>query len=396
MAEGGLHLHRSLSSGRWASPKGLIESDDVVLVKVNAQWKCRGCTNSDVVRGMIQALLEHPDGFRGEIVLFENGQGRGGLTCRLREDEHYYPNDSTQANAEDPAQSFTHLAETTFQDAPVSTFLMDPYRAVLLGSHDHHDNGYRVLNPHPEHQDWSISYPCFTTAAGNRVELKEGLWTGDGYSQKLKVINIPILKHHEGCGITGALKSYYGILSMHFREHGRHKKDGKQAIRLLRKVVPSQLKGPLVRLRRKLPSAVAKVASADNFHYEDMGTILGEMMTHVRAPSFTILDAIWVSHGSLAGYPPETTTRCDRVAASTDPVALDGWGARNILLPVSNNPDHDPDHPENYIDSNLSQWLDQAVAEINRCGGIAGRTVTRTEAETTIWEISLERSGEQL
>ncbi|NIS67252.1 MAG: hypothetical protein GTO05_19210, partial [Gemmatimonadales bacterium] len=61
--------------------KGLIAADDVVLIKVNAQWKYRGCTNSDVVRGLIQRVLDHPDGFAGEVVLIENGQGWGSFGC---------------------------------------------------------------------------------------------------------------------------------------------------------------------------------------------------------------------------------------------------------------------------------------------------------------------------
>jgi hypothetical protein len=44
---------------------GLIAADDVVLIKVNAQWKHRGCTNSDLIRGLIQRILDHPDGFSG-------------------------------------------------------------------------------------------------------------------------------------------------------------------------------------------------------------------------------------------------------------------------------------------------------------------------------------------
>ena len=48
---------------------GLIDKEDVVLIKVNAQWKYRGCANSDVIRGLIARILEHPDGFDGEIVL---------------------------------------------------------------------------------------------------------------------------------------------------------------------------------------------------------------------------------------------------------------------------------------------------------------------------------------
>ena len=55
----------------------MIEADDVVLIKVNAQWKYRGCTNSDLIRGLIQRIREHPGGFRGEVVIIENGQGRG-------------------------------------------------------------------------------------------------------------------------------------------------------------------------------------------------------------------------------------------------------------------------------------------------------------------------------
>jgi len=41
----------------------MIEPDDVVLIKVNAQWKYRGCTNSDLIPGLIRAILDQPDGF---------------------------------------------------------------------------------------------------------------------------------------------------------------------------------------------------------------------------------------------------------------------------------------------------------------------------------------------
>ena len=56
----------------------LLRAGDVVLLKVNAQWKYRGCTNSDVVRGLVQRILEHPDGFAGEVVI-ANGQVASGV-----------------------------------------------------------------------------------------------------------------------------------------------------------------------------------------------------------------------------------------------------------------------------------------------------------------------------
>ena len=75
----GLKFYRSPNETDLSGPLGMIASDDVVLIKVNAQWKYRGCTNSDLIRGLIQRILEHPDGFSGEVVIFENGQGRGSL-----------------------------------------------------------------------------------------------------------------------------------------------------------------------------------------------------------------------------------------------------------------------------------------------------------------------------
>ena len=49
-----------------------------------------------------------------------------------------------------------------------------------------------------------------------RVELARGVWTGSGFAQSLKLINIPVLKHHDegGSEITAGLKHFYGLLSM--------------------------------------------------------------------------------------------------------------------------------------------------------------------------------------
>ena len=79
MANHGKKFYKTDKDTDLGGPTGLIECSDVVLVKVNAQWKYRGCTNSDVVRGLIQRILSHPDGFSGEVVIFENGQGGGSL-----------------------------------------------------------------------------------------------------------------------------------------------------------------------------------------------------------------------------------------------------------------------------------------------------------------------------
>lgn len=78
MAEHGQPFYRSAEEGDLQGPSGLIDAGDVVLIKVNSQWDERGGTNTDLVKSLIEALLAHPDGFKGEIVVADNGQDQYG------------------------------------------------------------------------------------------------------------------------------------------------------------------------------------------------------------------------------------------------------------------------------------------------------------------------------
>ena len=327
MGQHGLKFYRHEPADALSGPDGIIATDDVVLIKVNAQWKQRGCTNSDVVRGLIERILAFPGGFSGEVVIIDNGQGRGSLDCN----QNYDGDTSVAANAETQTQTFNYLAKTVFAGKPVSAYLLDPIRGRSVADGDHQTQGYRAINPHPERKSWSISYPCFNTAGGHRVEVARGVWTGNAYASNLKLINLPVLKTHGGCGVTGALKLFYGLLSMNY--------------------------------------------SSGVYHYSGIGQVLGEMFAHVRAPDLNIMDCIWISHGDLRGYPPESTSRQNTLIAGLDPVAMDYWASKYVLYPVSHNPNHHPDMASQYSDSNLAQYLAQAAAEINACRPIAGKPV---------------------
>ena len=307
--------------------EGLIDKSDVVLVKVNAQWKFRGCTNSDVIRGLVQRILEHPDGFDGEIVLVENGQGGGSFDCDTMWGRRY-PDTGVHANAEDESHSFSHLVDTVFADPRVSMYLLDRIRKTFISDEDHSTDGYRKF--------MDVSYPCFTTTKGNRIELREGIWNGTGYDENIKLINVPVLKHHVGSGITGVLKSFYGILSM---------EDGKSSER----------------------------------HYEMLGKHCGQMIAKVRSPALNILDCIWVSLVDHAGYPPEQTRRLNQLLASVDPVALDYWAAKHLLYPIDENEEH---HPDRF--SALRNSLVQARDVVNSEGGINGHKVTTEESNINV------------
>ena len=216
----GEKFYKSSQSGILSGPNGLIASNDVVVLKVNAQWKCRGGTNTDMLRGLIHRILQHPDGFHGEIVIFENGQGRpaafDGIHCDVDKTEYKpFPEliGKVQINAErQDVTTIDYLVGTVFAGKPVSSFLMDPHAGVFIANGDHATNGYRRIGA-PGTQ--CISYPCFTTAAGNRIELRDGRWTGFDYAQNFKLIHCAVLKDHSGdIGMTGALKIVYGTLSM--------------------------------------------------------------------------------------------------------------------------------------------------------------------------------------
>lgn len=313
MGTRGLKFYRSSQATLLGGPQGLIEASDVVLIKLNTQWKYRGCTNSDLIRGLVQRILEHPDGFRGEVVLFDNGQGRGSVNC---DNSIGYGDNTQHANANDERQSFAFLADRTFAGMNVSTYQLDPIGQTFITDTDHTTNGYRLFE--------NVSYPCFTTRGGNRIELREGIWNGSSYSQNIKLINVPVLKYHDGSEITASLKHHYGILSMN---------DGQLVFR----------------------------------HYDGLGETTGKMVASIRTPVLHILDAIWISYANYKGYPASTTYRANQILAGQDPVALDYWAAKYIFYPVSAqfNPDTPPD-----LLARIAPWLSGAANTINARGGL--------------------------
>ncbi len=326
LAPNGLYFYRTNSTHSWGSSGGLISSDDVVLIKVNCQWKCRGTTNTDVLRGLIYRILQHPDGFGGEVVIFENGQGRGGFDGLTQGGSVYdaWPDIANNIWINAEAQNLLtvdYLVNTVFKNDPVSLYLLDPIRNNFITASEHNADGYRTVA--------DVSYPCFTSTGGHRIELQEGIWNGSGHDANLKLINLPVFKHHAGTGVTGALKHTYGILSM---------SDGHSGIR----------------------------------HYSESGTQCGKMWSLVKIPDLNILDCIWVSPDSLSGYPVATTYRADTLLAGIDPVALDYYASKHILLPLGGNYEaqHDPDKF-----AGLINHLGGARDFINANGGIDGEEV---------------------
>jgi len=348
MGQNGLKLHRSATSTTTSGPDGMIAVDDVVLLKVNAQWPQRGGTNTDVLRGVIRRIVEHPDGFVGEIIVADNGQGWGSL-------------DHAESNAENHGQSVqTVVDEFAAEGWKVATMLWDGIQTTAVSEYSDGDldDGYIVADTADAETGIRVSYPKFRSPAGSYVSYKYGIWAPSTHSydaNRLVVINMPVLKTHQIYGITASVKNHMGVVT----------------------------------------NALGTNAH-DSVGMGGMGTFLAE----VRRPNLSILDAIWIlarpGDGPSASY--DAATRCDRLIAGTDPIALDVWAAKFVLVPqilangFSSYPDQDPDDPtgifRQYLDRSMNQLLAAGIPATNDYTAVAlhvfgGATTTTLPYPTT-------------
>ncbi|MCL2808972.1 MAG: DUF362 domain-containing protein [Treponema sp.] len=266
----------------------LIASDDVIILKINCQWAERGGTNTDLIRSVIQVIVEHPDGFTGEVIVADNGQGQFG--SERRGGSLSWAN----ANSADRRQSVMDVVRI-FQNRGhrVTGVLWDEFTAVRVQEFRAGDTGNGFVVEDTIHSTGlEVSYPKFVTEFGTHVSFKEGIWninTRNYASEKLKVINMPVLKSHGGFQVTGAVKNYMGTPSDRLTNRRAHTSVGTGG--------------------------------------------MGTQMVHTRLPVLNIMDMIWigVERGPSSSY--AGAKQINKIAASLDAFALDYWASKNILIP---------------------------------------------------------------
>lgn len=312
------------------SSAGIIAKDDVVIIKVNAQWDQRGGTNTDLVKSLIQAIVDHPEGFTGEVIVADNGQTQYGPT-KTGGSMNF-----TDNNAEDRSQSMERVAESFSETHRVSTYLWDTITATRVREYAEGDldDGYIVNETRNPRTGILVSYPKFRTEYGTYVSFKNGIWnatTGAYDADRLKVVNVPVLKSH-GLGMTGAVKNYMGV-----------------------------------------PSDRLTAEMGQRTHSTVVKGGMGTEMVETRVPAITILDAIWVNAIPEDGpcTPYEDATRTGVVAASIDPIALDYWAAQEILMPTAESlgySDLSSMDPENTSRGKFGAWLRLSMTELRDAG----------------------------
>ena len=131
-----------------------------------------------------------------------------------------------------------------------------------------------------------------------------------------------------------------------------------------------------------------------NGHYAIADGGMGTLLSETRYPVLNILDAIWINAnpypeltcGPMTSY--EAATRVNVLMASTDPIALDYWAAKHVLMQAAeligytNLYTMDPDSDiRGSLTEAFGVWLPLTEAELIR----NGYTVTCDESRMNVY-----------
>jgi|GEM_PF-721582 len=276
---------------------GIIGNSDIVLIKANFQWRHRLGTNTDRIKGVIWQILNHPEGFSGEILVVDNQESQIWPTEWLAGFNDY------SNNSDDTDQSIVDVINTfKAKGYPVDFFVWDSLNNDVVSEYSEGDldDGYIFDSA------TLVSYPKFTTPGGKYVSFSKGIWDNvlQSYdSDKLTIINFPVLKAHGMVGATIAMKNYIGV--MNTTKH-------------------DEWFGGWV---------------DDTFHplycFSEYALVAREI--EIAWPDLNIVDATWVGTESNYNY-TYGVEKVNKLLASTDPVAVSWYAAKYILTPVAVSP----------------------------------------------------------
>jgi hypothetical protein len=326
-----------------AHTTGIVGNSDVVVIKVNNQWGLNGhgnglgrlSTNTDVLKGLVWRILQHPSGFTGEVVVAENTQDSGADW------------NTTPANSQDRNQSYQDVV-AAFQGLGYSVSLSNwsALNTYLINGGDVGAGGYPtgeyatgnntdayILLEDPAGSGTNeLSYPKFRTTGGTYVSMRYGVWNGSGYdADRLTVINMPVLKRHGMAGATIAWKNLIGFVTT-FDTDSRY----------------------------------GDWDSMHDFYWGYTGGansnygLVGRQMALIRSPDLNVVDAIWVADDNYDG----DATRQNILLACSDPFAVDWYASEYILHPLMTGNPNDVSAARGGIFRNASRTNQNATASV--------------------------------
>lgn len=303
-------------------PTGIVGSNHIVVIKINNQWGHsdtgdglgRLTTNTDLLKGLIYRILQHPSGFTGEVVIAENIQGSGATWNK------------TPANSQDRDQSYQDVVNA-FSNLgyPVSISDWNPLNYTLISggsvtsagypageyANGNSSDAYILIEDSEGTGTNELSYPKFKTSGGTYVSMRHGIWNGSSYdSDRLTFINMPVLKRHGMAGATIAWKNLIGFVTVF--EGGTRYSDW-----------------------NTMHDFFWGYTEGVDRNYG----LIGREMALIRTPDLNIVDAIWIADNNYDG----NATRHNILLASKDPFAVDWYASEYILRQILSGIDYPDD-----------------------------------------------------
>jgi hypothetical protein len=311
-------------------PEGIVGKDDIVIIKGNFQWDFRNGTSTDRIKGVIWQILNHPDGFSGEIIVCDNTQDLGtGINI----------NDN---NSEDVNQSIIDVVNT-FYSKGYPVYLLDwlvmwDDVASEYSTGDYND-GF-VYEPSSK-----ITYPKFTSPSGNyKISVRYGIWdsTSSAYDyDRLCLINMPVLKAHYWSGASIGLKNWIGVVTTAYRNE-----------------------------------RFGGFNMMHDYYFFGAYALVAKVMG-ATFPKLTIIDAAWTSASGPNNL--EDTVHTKMLLGSTDPSAASWYSAKYILTPVAVDPfNTNPDLAGSKYKNNLESWTN--------CLRDSGFSCTKDSSEMSVYD----------
>jgi hypothetical protein len=309
-------------------PSGIVGSDNVVIIKGNFQWTNRNTTSTDRIKGIIWQILQHPDGFTGEIIVCDNTQTYG-----INQEDN---------NSEDPEQSIVDVVNT-FASKGYPVYLRDWSNVWDVVVDEYSSGDYNEGFVYESAS--KISYPKFTSPSGNyNISLKYGIWNPNSLSydlDRLCIIDFPVLKAHSWAGATIAVKNWIGVLTTAY--------------------------------------ANARYGGTNSMHYTYFFgpyALVAKVMG-ATFPKLTIVDAAWTSRTSNSDLNDWVHTKM--LLGSTDPCAVSWYSAKYILTPIAVDPNNtDPDLQGSNYKNNLESWTN--------CLRDSGFACTKNSFEISVYD----------
>lgn len=310
--------------------QSLIGLDDIIILKPNSQWWNQGMTNTNTMKEFISLVLDIPK-FTGEIIIADNHQYQDDNSRGWSTDSPNGDYNLNQLVEYFQANGFKNVTKCHWHCA-------GPNKGLVQGD----ANGNSVVEGPQQGEGYvwrkdliyrassgrktMMNYPIFKSRySGIIIDFKNGPYKdGEYLNRELKFINFPSLNHHSTWGgMTSCIKNYLGIVDMSCGYHGSTPK----GFFNFHYVGHSDLNVNYPRIRKFKKKF--GFGYMDHFH----GGPVGFFMKNIRMADLNIVTGDWVGYGSRTDT--KLSARPKVVMASKDPVALDYFSSKRILLPAT-------------------------------------------------------------